>query len=121
MNFKSSNFKIYLGGTYLIILVVSIYFIWSIFDISDFTSYNLIRENREVILSYKEKNIFFMTIIFIIITIVLNLLLSPMLLPTLIIGFIFGKWLGTIILLLGNTIGAVLLYLLALTFFRELI
>ena len=121
MNFKSSNFKIYLGGTYLIILVVSIYFIWSIFDISDFTSYNLIRENREVILSYKEKNIFFMTIIFIIITIVLNLLLSPMLLPTLIIGFIFGKWLGTIILVLGNTIGAVLLYLLALTFFSELI
>ena len=44
-----------------------------------------------------------------------------MLLPTLVIGFIFGKWLGTIILVFGNTLGAVLLYLLAKTFFSELI
>ena len=44
-----------------------------------------------------------------------------MVLPTLIIGFIFGKWLGTLILVFGNTIGGVLLYLLAKTFFSELI
>jgi uncharacterized membrane protein YdjX (TVP38/TMEM64 family) len=44
-----------------------------------------------------------------------------MLLPTLVIGFIFGKWLGTLILLFGNTLGGVLLYLLAKTFFSELI
>ena len=62
-----------------------------------------------------------MTIIFFIITIFLNVLLTPMFLPTLIIGFIFGKWLGTLILIFGNTIGGVLLYLLAKTFFSELI
>ena len=72
MNFKSLNFKIYLGSVYLIILFASIYFIWLNFDISDFTSYNLIRENREIILGYKEKNIFFMTVVFVIITIALN-------------------------------------------------
>ena len=44
-----------------------------------------------------------------------------MLLPTLVIGFIFGKWLGTLILVIGNTIGGLLLYLLAKTFFSELI
>ena len=44
-----------------------------------------------------------------------------MLLPTLVIGFIFGKWLGTLILVFGNTLGGVLLYLLAKTFFSELI
>ena len=44
-----------------------------------------------------------------------------MLLPTLIIGFIFGKWLGTSILVLGNTMGGFLLYLLAKTFFSDLI
>ena len=44
-----------------------------------------------------------------------------MLLPTLIIGFIFGKWLGTLILIFGNTIGGSLLYRLAKTFFSELI
>ena len=121
MNFKSTNFKIYLGVSYLIVLFAAIYFFWSTFDLKDLTSYDLIKENREVILTYKDNNIFFLTIIFFIITISLNLLLCPMLLPTLIIGFIFGKWLGTLILIFGNTIGGFLLYRLAKTFFSDLI
>jgi uncharacterized membrane protein YdjX (TVP38/TMEM64 family) len=121
MKLKSTNFKIYLGGLYLIVLFAAIYFFWSTFDLKDLTSYDLIKENREVILTYKDNNIFFLTIIFFIITICLNLLLCPMLLPTLIIGFIFGKWMGTFILVFGNTIGGFLLYLLAKTFFSDLI
>ena len=121
MNFKSSNFKIYLGSVYVAILLAAIYFLFSNFDVSDLTSYEFIRENKGLILKYKESNIFFLTIIFFIITVLLNLLLCPMLLPTLVIGFIFGKWLGTLILLFGNTLGGVLLYLLAKTFFSELI
>ena len=121
MNLKSNNFKIYLGIAYLTILGAAIYFFWSTFDLKDLTSYDLIKENREVILTYKDNNIFFLTIIFFIITIFLNVLLTPMLLPTLIIGFIFGKWLGTLILIFGNTIGGFLLYRLAQTFFRDLI
>ena len=121
MNLKSSNFKIYLGIAYVTILGVAIYFFWSTFDLKDLTSYDLIKENREVILTYKDNNIFFLTIIFFIITICLNLLLCPMLLPTLIIGFIFGKWLGTLILIFGNTVGGFLLYRLAKTFFSDLI
>ena len=121
MNFKSLNFKIYLGGAYLIVLLTGVYFLFSNFDISDLSSYEFIRENKGLILKYKESNIFFLTIIFFVITILLNLLLCPMLLPTLVIGFIFGKWLGTIILVFGNTLGGVLLYLLAKTFFSELI
>jgi len=121
MNFKSLNFKIYLGSVYLIVLLAGIYFLFSNFDISDLTSYEFIRENKDLILKYKENNILFLTIIFFIITVLLNLLLCPMSLPTLVIGFIFGKWLGTLILIFGNTIGGVLLYLLAKTFFSELI
>ena len=121
MKLESSNFKIYLGGLYLIVLFAAIYFFWSTFDLKDLTSYDLIKENREVILTYKDNNIFFLTIIFFIITICLNLLLCPMLLPTLIIGFIFGKWLGTLILIFGNTIGGFLLFRLAKTFFSDLI
>jgi len=121
MNFKSQNFKIYLGSAYLVVLFVGIYFLLSNFEISDLTSYDLIRENRALILKYKESNIFFLTIIFFIVVILLNILLCPMLLPTLVIGFIFGKWLGTLILVFGNTFGGVILYLLARTFFSELI
>ena len=121
MKLESSNFKIYLGGVYLIVLFIAIYFLFSIFDVKDLTSYELIKENRETLLRYKYNNIFFLTIIFFIITIFLNLLLCPMLLPTLIIGFIFGKWLGTLILIFGNTFGAFLLYRLAKTFLSDLV
>ena len=44
-----------------------------------------------------------------------------MLIPTLVIGFIFGKWLGTLILIFGNTLGGFLLYRLAKTFFSDLL
>ena len=121
MKLESSNFKIYLGGVYLIVLFIAVYFLFSTFDLKDLASYEFIKENREAILKYKDNNIFFLTIIFFIITIFLNLLLCPMLLPTLIIGFIFGKWLGTLILIFGNTIGGFLLYRLAKTFFSNLI
>jgi len=121
MNSKSLNFKIYLGGAYLIALLIGIYFILSNFNLSDLTSYDFIKENRDSILKYKDNNIFFLTIVFFIITIFLNLLLCPMLIPTLIIGFIFGKWLGTLILIIGNTLGGFLLYHLAKTFFSDLI
>ena len=121
MNFKSSNFKIYLGSAYLIVLLIGVYFLFSNFDISDLTSYEFIKENKSLILKYKENNILFLTIFFFIITVLLNLLLCPMLLPTLVVGFIFGKWLGTLILIFGNTLGGFLLYRLAKNFFSDLI
>ena len=121
MKLESSNLKIYLGAIYLIVLFLAIYFLFSTFDIKDLTSYEFIKENREIILKYKDNNIFFLTIVFFIIVVFLNLLLCPMLVPTLVIGFIFGKWLGTLILIFGNTLGGVLLYRLAKTFFSDLI
>jgi uncharacterized membrane protein YdjX (TVP38/TMEM64 family) len=121
MKLESSNFKIYLGGVYLIVLLIAVYFLFSTFDLKDLTSYEFIKENRDTILKYKDNNIFFLTIIFFITTIFLNLLLTPMLIPTLVIGFIFGKWLGMLILIFGNTLGGLLLYFLAKTFFNDLI
>ena len=121
MELKISNLKIYLGITYLAILLIAVYFLLSNFNISELTSYEFIKENKDIILKYKDKNIFLLVIIFFFITVLLNLLMCPMLLPTLIIGFIFGKWLGTSVLVLGNTLGGLLLYLLAQTFFSKLI
>ena len=121
MKVESLNFKIYLGGIYLTVLCIAIYFLFSTFDMKDLTSYEFIKDNREMILEFKDNNIFFLIIIFFIITILLNLLLCPMLLPTLIIGFIFGKWIGTLLLIFGNTLGGFLLYRLAKTFFSDVI
>ena len=121
MNLKSSNFKIYLGGIYLIVFSLGIFFLFSTFDLSDLTSYQFIRENKSLILKYRDSNLIFLAIIFFIITISWNLLLGPIVPLTLVIGFIFGKWLGTLILVFGNTLGATLLYFLAKAFFSELI
>ena len=64
MKLESSNLKIYLGAIYLIVLFIAIYFLFSTFDIKDLTSYEFIKENREIILKYKDNNIFFLTIVF---------------------------------------------------------
>jgi len=121
MDFKSQNFKIYLGSAYLFIFLTGVYFLLTNFDISSLTSYDLIKENRDLILKYKENNFFIMAIIFFIIIILLNIMMCPMFLPTVAIGFVFGKWLGTLILVFGNTIGGAILYLLAKAFFSKLI
>jgi len=121
MKLEISNFKIYLGAAYLIVFLLAIYFLFSTFDLRDLTSYEFIKDNREAILKYKDNNVFFLTIIFFIIIVFLNLLLTPMLIPTLVIGFIFGKWLGTLILIFGNTLGGLLLYRLSKIFFSDLI
>ena len=75
MKLESSNFKIYLGAVYLIVLLIGIYFLFSTFDLKDLTNYEFIKENRAAILKYKDNNIFFLTIVFFIITVSLNLLL----------------------------------------------
>ena len=121
MDFKSQNFKIYLGSAYLFIFLTGAYFLLINFEIGSLTSYDLIKENRDLILEYKENNIFIMTAIFFIIIIFLNIMMCPMFIPTVVIGFVFGKWSGTLILVFGNTIGGAILYLLAKTFFSSII
>ena len=56
MKLESSNLKIYLGGIYLIVLCITIYFLFSTFDIKDLTSYEFIKEKR---LNTKYFTIFF--------------------------------------------------------------
>ena len=50
MKLESSNFKIYLGAVYLIVLFIGVYFLFSTFDLKDLTTYEFIKENRATIL-----------------------------------------------------------------------
>ncbi len=59
MELKISNLKIYLGVIYLAVLSTAIYFLFSNFSISDLTSYEFIKENKDIILKYKDKMLFF--------------------------------------------------------------
>ena len=121
MNFNTLNIKLILGTVYLVIISIGLYFLFSIVDIKDLMSYEFIRLNKETILSYKNSNFLFLTLIFFLFCVVWILLLG-FAMPLLIFsGFVFGKWWGIMIVLTSTTIGATLLYILAGFFFREII
>ena len=121
MQTKIINFKFMLGAIYLAILIVGLYYLFSIIDIKDLTSYEFIKSNKDIILDYRANNFLKLTVIFYVFCIVWTLLLgfaSPLLLFA---GFVFGKWWGILIVLTSTTIGASLLYMLAGLFFKEII
>ena len=121
MNTKSLSLKLILGVIYLTIIIIGLYFLFSIIDIKDLTSFEFIRSNQDIILEYKNENFLFLSIAFFIFSVVWTLLLgfaTPILLFS---GFVFGKWWGILIVLVSTTIGATLLYLLAGLFFRDVI
>ena len=121
MNLNSLKFKLILGITYLAILSIGLYFLFTAIDIKDLMSYEFIRSNKDIILKYKNENFLFLTVIFFIFCIIWVLLLG-FALPLLIFsGFVFGKWWGITIVLTSTTIGATLLYILVGFFFRETI
>jgi hypothetical protein len=110
-----------LGAIYLAILVAGLYYLFSIIDIKDLTSYEFIKSNKDIILDYRANNFLKLTVIFYVFCIFWILLLgfaSPLLLFA---GFVFGKWWGVLIVLTSTTIGASLLYMLAGLFFKEII
>ena len=118
---REKKFKLFLGSAYILIVFVFLMIFFNNFSFQDFSSYELIRENREVLENIKNSNIFLSSIIFLIGTIVWVLLLgfgSPVFLVG---GFIFGKWLGTLLVVFGLSIGATLLYMFANYFFKDLV
>ena len=118
---REKKIKLFLGSAYILIVFVFLLIFFNNFSFQDFSSYELIRENREVLENIKNSNIFLSSIIFLIGTIVWVLLLgfgSPVFLVG---GFIFGKWLGTFLVVFGLSIGATLLYMFANYFFKDLV
>ena len=121
MNLNSLNLKLILGITYLVIISIGLYFLFSVVDIENLMSYEFIRLNKDVILKYKSENFLLLAIIFFIFSIVWVLLLG-FAMPLLIFsGFVFGKWWGILIVLTATTIGATLLYILVGFFFLDTI
>ena len=118
---REKKIKLFLGSAYILIVCVFLLIFFNNFSFQDFSSYELIRENREVLENIKNSNIFLSSIIFLIGTIVWVLLLgfgSPVFLVG---GFVFGKWLGTFLVVFGLSIGATLLYMFANYFFKDLV
>ena len=118
---REKKIKLFLGSAYILIVFVFLLIFFNNFSFQDFSSYELIRQNREALENIKNSNIFLSSIIFLIGTIVWVLLLgfgSPVFLVG---GFIFGKWLGTVLIVFGLSIGATLLYIFANYFLKDLV
>ena len=119
---KAKKTKIIIGLSYLILLTIFIMLFFSKFSIQEITSYDFIRENRLYFLKLKNSNLFLTSTIFLIFTILWVFPFlgfgSPI---ALIGGFIFGKWIGTLVVVIGMSVGATFLYVFGNYFLKDLI
>ena len=118
---KINKAKLFIGVLYIIFVLAFVYLIFSKFTLDEITSYDFIRKNRDYIFQLKQSNLLLISILFFLFTIIWVFaagFVSPL---GLFAGFIFGKWSGLFFLVLGMSIGATALYLMANYFFKELI
>ena len=119
---KTKKIKIFIGLSYLILLSVFLFLFFSKFSIQEITSYDFIKENRIFFLELKNSNLILVSIIFLIFTILWVFPFlgfgSPI---ALLGGFIFGKWIGTIVVILGLSFGATFLYIFGNYFLKDII
>jgi len=118
---KSKKVKITLGLFYLLVVSSFLYFFFSKFTLEELTSYEFIKNNRDYFFGLKQTNLFLISLIFLISSIVWFVMAGFGLPAALLAGFIFGKWLGTFILIIGMTIGATILYIIGNYFFKDII
>jgi len=119
---KAKKIKLLIGLSYIILLSLFLVLFFSKFSIQEVTSYNFIKENRLHFSEIKNSNLFLVSLSFLAFTI---LWVFPFLgfgSPVALIGgFLFGKWLGTIVCVLGLSIGATFLYMFGNFFLKEFI
>ena len=119
---KTKKIKTFIGLSYLILVCLFLYFFFSKFSLQDLTSYDFIKQNRSYFFELKNSNLFLISITFLLLTI---LWVFPFLgfgSPVALFGgFIFGKWIGTLIVVLGLSIGATFLYMFGNYFLKDFI
>jgi len=119
---KAKKTKIIIGLCYVTLVSFFLLMFFSKFSIDEITSYDFIRDNRLYFQELKNSNLFLVSIIFLIFTILWVFPFlgfgSPI---ALLGGFMFGKWLGTIIVVIGLSVGATFLYMFGNYFLKDLI
>ena len=117
----SKNFKIFLGFSYLLILAVFLYFIFSNIQINRLEDFSYYKELQLNLNAYISDNLLANLIYFFFFSIVWVALLgfgSPILIFS---GILFGKWIGTAISAISISIGALILYSIGNFFFKDLV
>jgi len=119
---KTKKTKLFIGLSYLTLVVIFLVLFFSKFSLEEITSYEFIKENRLYFLELKNSNLFLISIIFLFLTILWVFPFlgfgSPI---ALLGGFILGKWVGTIVVVFGLSIGATFLYVFGNYFLKDII
>ena len=118
---NTKKLKIYLGISYIILISTFLYYFFSKFSLQEVSSYDFIKNNVDYFSNLKNKNYFTLIITFFFFVVIWVLLLgfgSPVALAS---GFIFGKWIGTILIAISLSVGSLLLYLITIFFFKDLV
>ena len=119
---NTKKIKLFIGLSYLLIICLFLYFFFSKFSLEEITSYDFIREYRSYLIGIKNSNLFLTLIFFLVLTILWVFPLLGFASPVALIGgFIFGKWIGTLVVILGLTIGSTFLYIFGNFFLKDLI
>ena len=117
----SKNLKIFLGVSYLFILVYFLYLIFTAIEINrldDFTYYKEIQSDLETYISTNTITNLIYFFIFSVIWVTLLGFGSPILIIS---GILFGQIIGTLISVFSISIGALILYSIGNFFFRDLV
>ena len=115
------NLKLILAIIYILCLCIVLFIVFNYLDFKELTNYSYIKDSTKLLSDYKNNHIIFFTLIFAIFSICWILLLGFGTPIAIISGFLFGKWIGTFIVILTFTIGSSLLYILAQFYFRDFI
>ena len=119
---KSNKFKLIIGLVYLVLICLFLYFFFSKFSLQEIMSYDFIKENKSYFFELKNSNSKLILFIFLVLTILWVFPLLGFASPVAIMGgFIFGKWIGTLVVIAGLTIGATFMYIFANYFLKDFI
>jgi len=118
---KTKKIKLYIGLFYLLAVCLFLYFFFSKFSLQEINSYEFLKNNRNYFFELKQSNPIILAGLFLLFSIIWTLaggFGTPIILFA---GFVFGNWIGTVLLIIGMSIGATSLYIFANFFLKELI
>ena len=116
----SKRLKLFFGISYLIILIIFLYLIFSYVEITRLNDFLYFKELQSYFEALVGNNLYlniFLFFLFCIIWITLLGFGSPLIIIS---GILFGKWVGTLVSVISISIGALILYSLANFFFIAL-
>jgi len=115
-----SKLKIILGIIYLFIVTL-VTFLFFYYEVYNYVNSDFIKNDRKIILSYINKNIFLSSFLFFLFSAIWFFLLGFGFPLVIVAGFIFGSVLGSLLLLMGFVVGSTTLYVFANYYFRDLV